>query len=364
MRVIITCAPGLGPYSTLLPIARAFVRAGAVTIVAVSPNLHLPGRDEGIDFIARRPIAYPQGSPPAGADERQWWHPQRVRMAVEGYEDMRGVIQSVRPDVLLADTNDRGAILAACAAHLPIVRIAMTSDAATLRIAQVERTIRADLASLLGINLDDKQSPSISLMPPSFFADTIDTSSKMAAYRDPDFVNRCDQKVQRNQPSSKPTVLISAGTTTRANAIDQLRLRLREVEAAGMQAIAVGLAADTIKKMQHEGGQHRFLGREDLESWYRSVDLISFHGGFSTTREGLMLGLPLHVRPAFGDHPYVAQRVPALGVGTASTSPENEEGEPILKMTERCAAQAQKFAREFDGLPSLSRLPSDLHKLI
>ena len=110
-------------------------------------------------------------------------------------------------------------------------------------------------------------------------------------------------------------VFVGFGSMAPADAqrtADQVRVALRR---AGVRGVVQGLPA-----WEPVGGEsvHFITGGADHARLFPAMAAVVHHGGAGTTATGLQAGVPSIVCPFFGDQPYWAARVGALGAGPAA----------------------------------------------
>lgn len=110
-----------------------------------------------------------------------------------------------------------------------------------------------------------------------------------------------------------PPVYIGFGSMPNSKPAETVRMVLQALDRGGQRGIISagwgGLRGDDLPKTVHMVGSlpHSWL--------LPQMAAVVHHGGAGTTAAGLAAGVPSIVSPFFGDQPFWAQRVVALGVG-------------------------------------------------
>ena len=122
------------------------------------------------------------------------------------------------------------------------------------------------------------------------------------------------------------------------------------------------MPVDTTKAAPHVRVVDRFPQQLLLEH----AALFVTHGGYNSIREAVRAGVPMAVRPMFGDQQYNALRVADLGLGEHIA---NRGAEPMLETCRRLLAdenvtdEARRAQKEMLALPGIDAAVTHLERL-
>ena len=379
MRVLFTSLPATGHFNSTLPLALAVKGAGHDVAFCCAPALrddtialgfeHRPG---GAATFAELFV----GGPPIGPARAQW--AQTVAFAERGAErmlpDLLDHVRDWRPDVLVRESAEYGALLAAEQLDLPHASIATGAWAARDDRRAIVADVLTDWRARLGLQPDPDATAifrylSYSFMPPSWDGDGQGTYPATAHFIR--YVNPQRADVARPEwldlPRRDPLVLASLGTVMHG-------------EPGLLEAIVDALADEPVQVVAAFGRDQdpvRFgtpPANVRLEHYVPQIPVLEAsalfvtHGGFNSTKEALSLGVPLVVIPIAGDQPYSAERVEALGLGLAVQRDERTADVIRARVREvmgedRFRRNAQAFASEMRALPPVTHAVRLLERL-
>ncbi|GLZ34827.1 UDP glycosyltransferase [Lentzea sp. NBRC 105346] len=242
-----------------------------------------------------------------------------------------------RPDVIVRETNEYGAIVAAEALGLPHAMVDIAPMIGQLRRAEQE------------LGLTSKAKLVAGLLPEEWYPDSPPTRR---SYRVP---GAC-------RTTEEPFILASFGSTTHWLLGKDSRLMEITVEALGEldTKAVVALGSDEMlarwrgprpDKVLLEGfvNQRKLLG---------ACEVFLTHAGFGGVREALEVGVPMVAVPLFADQPANAARIEELGLGSkvdaAGLTPAK-----LAKAIENVPRHHDMRAR-IEGLPMLETFADDL----
>lgn len=276
-------------------------------------------------------------------------------------ESMRGF----RPSLVVRDSVEFGALIAAQSARVPHARVAVHlvsfEDAIPALAAEPLAAMRAaqDLASDDGASL--RLEPCFSAFPEALDAPPLDADRTPPPFRArmPEEASRPAESVWTPSADPRPLVYITFGTIAGTMA------RVRHVYRVALDAVGElpVRAVLTTGPGIEDGALGVIPSNVQVEAWIPQREVLAHasavvcHGGSGTVRGSLAAGLPLVVIPFGADQPYNAERIAATGAGlavAADVSALRAAIERVLVDAELHAG-AQKMARELAALPPLER---------
>jgi UDP:flavonoid glycosyltransferase YjiC (YdhE family) len=374
MRILFSSTRGAGHILPLLPYARALRARGHEVLVAGPVDL---AATLGPTGFAHAVFDHPgdAGLGPLWAALRATPEDQRdtfiVREIFAGLNAatalprLRETMRAWQPQLVVRDSVEFAAAVAADAAGLPHARVAVYSGAAAASIFAAAVGPVDTLRASAGLPADAGASlgaePVFTSFPPSL--DGLDD----AARRPGPFHVR---EVVEGQPPAttgpvwappgdpRPLVYVTFGTmasgVAEARAVYRVALdALADLPVRGLLTTGQGMAPDALGPIP---------SNVHVEAWVPQVEALAraaavvCHGGSGTIIGALAAGLPLVVVPLFADQPYNARRVAALGVGVHLPSPTAE----ALRAAVRRALDdpelrrgAARVAAEIAALPTI-----------
>ena len=379
MRVMFTSLPATGHFNSTLPLALGVQAAGHDVAYCCAPAF----RDDtiGLGFEHRPGGAATfaelfEGGPPIGPARAQW--AQAVAFATRGagrmLPDLLEHVRDWQPDVLVRESAEYGALLAAEQLDLPHASIATGAWAARDDRREVVADALTDWRVRLGLPPDPDATAifrylSYSFMPPSW--DGADPGTYPATAQFIRYVNPQRAGVARpewlDMPRRDPLVLASLGTVMHAES-GLLEAIIAALADEPVQVVAaIGRDQDTDRFGTPPANVHleRYVPQIPV---LEACSLFVTHGGFNSTKEALSLGVPLVVIPIAGDQPYSAARVEALGLGRAVQPHERTADVIRTRVREvmgdaRFLRNARAFADEMRALPPVTHAVRLLERL-
>jgi len=318
-RVLLAVHPGQGHLDPLAPLGRALVAAGGAVLVATSrrfaPRVQAcgldavaVGRDWSQDSAAATFPAFAEG----GATGQLQAYASELAPAA--LPDLVAVGESWRPDVVLRDATDFGALLAAEVLGLPQVPVGMMLRTTGPLLAGLAGGALATARHDAGLAPDPDCSRAdgavyVDLIPPAWTPEGWPAPARLEHVRHPAF----DGVRPPDRAAGRPVVLMSLGTVNTDDTFTRVA-----VEAA------VGQPWDllvTLGEHGDPGGFGAVPGNVTLERYVAHAEVLPrcsaviTHAGAGGVMSALAHGLPTVCLPRTADQPLNAWRAHALGVG-------------------------------------------------
>ena len=340
MRMLFGFAGGIGHFLPLAPIARAAQAAGHTIAVAGRPQhqaeVEAPGFDvfpigEDADVSASRTPLRPLNP---RLEDRVLREGFARRIAAERAAALVPLVEAWRPDAIVCDETDFGAMVAAERLGVPHANVLVLAAGSFARRPVIEGPLH-ELRAAHGLPPDPglamlDRDLVLSPFPPSFRDPAFPLPSTGHAFRpaatDPD--GGPPACVGDIQPG--PCVYVTLGTVFNLESgdlfervlegIGNLPISVVVTVGRGLEPIALG---DVPSNVRVEG----FVPQAVL---LPHCDLVVCHGGSGSVTGALAYGVPLVVLPMGADQPMNAARVEALGVGLVldaiGSAPEDIRG--------------------------------------
>ena len=373
MKLLFSFVGGRGHLDPLLPLANAATAQGHDVRVAGRPSMEAAVVDAGHRFVAVQPdVVAPALIVPLAEPD-----PDRERLVLrDGFAgrtarlratDVLVVCEQDRPDLVIADEIDFGALIAAEVLGIPRVVVTVSAAGDFVRpevVAEPLAAVRATfglpddgLAMTIGVAV-------VAPVPPMF--------------RDPGRLLPATTKWMR--PAVLDTVP-SPSVWTTANDLPHIHVTLGtifnmesgDLFARLLDAVA-GLNADVVVTVGNDIDPSTFgappphvrVERFLLPtSVFPGADLVISHGGSGTVVSALACGAPQLLLPMGADQPDNAARCEALGIGVAldpvrATPSAIGAAAARLLNDDRCRARALALADEAARLSPAAEVLPDL----
>ncbi|MGW3715667.1 glycosyltransferase [Streptomyces sp. NPDC005133] len=356
MKVLFAATPGVGHVRPLLPVLDAFRAAGHEVSIAISDGIDVTGLDGAVTRYDKGPARFPRCPYGPGPERVAWWSRVNTQMAWASYLDSSEIIEDFRPDLLIRDSAERGAYLAAEVAGLEHATVFAGSETALAPYLLREARMSAPWRAALGLPEDPQGATQVPLLGiglthPDFYGPDAELVPRAAFYRSP------EAGPYPGAEHRGPFILVSMGTTEQVPHLEFTRRILTGLNGSGVQ-VAATVPDDCQAVVAEEFGYADILGFSDLTSHLNRADVVVTHGGFGTVQAALRRGIPLHITPFHSDQFFNAERVSACGVGTwlpwdsctpgrLARSVMHTVHDPSFK------ASAQRFAQRVRSLPGL-----------
>ncbi len=372
MRVLFSSTRGSGHVHPLLPYAHALLRLGHEVLVAaphsVGPALQAAKLDHA-------PFDHPGDAQlaPIWARFREVPREQTLAIAVReifaglnaraALPGLRETIRTFRPDLVVRESAEYGAAVAAAEAGVPHARVAVhmvgfeEGNMSALAAVAVDVLRReAGLAHDEGAAL--RAAPIFAAFPASLDVVASDVEVFRSQVPLPPFDDAAGTPTWAAGDASLPLVYVTFGTivgTTQdaqavyraaLDAVAALPVRALLTTGPGIDAAALGAVPANVTVAQWV---------PQAEVFPRATALVC-HGGSGTMLGGLAAGVPMVIAPVGADQPYNAQRVDEVGAGVAVMKPDATSLRDALTrvLQDRdMRAAAGRLAREMAALPTV-----------
>jgi len=326
MRILFSFAGGPGHFDPMVPIVQAAQAAGHTSAVACGPSRVSVVQTAGFTAFGIGPARSRDPArrlPLQEVDVTREERDLRERFAGRSgarAADLRALAREWRPDLVVADETDFGAVLAAEGLGIPYATVLVLAAGSLMRrevVADTLERVRADL----GLPPD-----------PDFVAMSryLVLSPFPAILRDPAFplpptAHLFRPMEVRDRPSGPPpwperlagapTVYFTLGTEFNVESGDLFPRVLAGLAQLPVNVlVTVGREIDPAELGPQPEHVHveRFLPQADV---LPRCELVVFHGGSGTLTGALAHGLPMVILAMGADQPANAKRCQALGLG-------------------------------------------------
>lgn len=377
MRILFTFVGGHGHLEPLVPIARAAREAGHAVSVACGPAMAAAVRAAGLEAIALgidgRPLT--ERLPLRPVDRTREERDLRERFARRAARYRAPLVgelcDGLRPDVLVCDETDFGAMVAAEACGLPFATVCVIAAGGFVRPDVVGETLDA-LRAEHGLPPD----PGLA-MPGRYLV----LASFPPRYRDP--AHPLPATAHCFRPPGPATVTPPPWTVTRPGApavyftlgtvfnMESGALLEHAVAALGALPVnllvTVGHAIDPAALGPQPPHVHvaRHIPQAEV---LPHCDGVVSHGGSGSVIGAIAHGLPLVVLPLGADQPWNADRCVALGLGEAldavrATAADLRGAVTRVLGEPRYRRSAARLRAELEALPDVSAAVALLERL-
>jgi len=371
MRVLLSSTRGAGHLQPLLPYARALRAHGHEVLVAGPADIaatlreaelaHAPFDHPGDDTLA--PIwARLRQVPPAEAAQivvREIFAGVNARVAIP---KLLETIETWRPDVILRDSVEFGAVVAAERAGVPHARVAVHMVSFEDGIPPLAAEPLDQLRRAAGLPPDAAASvraePVFCAFPASLDGASTDSDQQPVPFRVRviDDAPRAAPAPWAARDDGRPLIYITfgtiAGTSSDVHSVYRTALdAIADLRVRALLTTGRGMAAGTLGAIP---------GNVHVEQWVPQRDVFAHaaalvcHGGSGTVCGSLAAGVPMVVVPLFADQPHNARRVAAVGAGIALPAPDAANLRAAVTRVLGDAdfsRGARRIAAEIAGLP-------------
>lgn len=381
MRVLFTTLRNTSHFLPLVPILEACRRHGHEVAVAAPPDLAERVAATGAQFF---PFGHPgdEGLRPYWMRQRDATGDEAARIVIGGIfagvcagTALPGVIATLerwRPAIVVRESQEYAALLAAEKAAIPHVRVAITARSAELPLLPFAAPSLDEHRRGLGLAPDPScervlHEPALTLFPASLDA-AASESAPVRRFRAP-------RKPAAPLPDfwagrSGPFVYLTLGTVM--GNMEQMRSAYRPVLDAVSElplrvllTIGNDLPLDELGAVPPNVHVQRFVPQDEV---LPHAAAVLCHGGSGTVLGTLAAGVPLVVAPMFADQPHNAERVAAIGAGLSLPTRGASAAElrtALSRVLEEPSfrAGAQGVAAEMAALPPIDDAPLELERL-
>jgi UDP:flavonoid glycosyltransferase YjiC (YdhE family) len=338
MRVLFSATRGSGHVQPLLPYARALVARNHEVVVAAPASVGETLRGAG---LAHAPFDHPgdEALGPIWARLRGLSAEEAIAIAVReifagvnakvALPKLQATIDEWRPHLVVRDSVELAALVAAERAGVPHARVAVHSVSFEEALpALVDAPIDA-LRTLSGLSADEGASMRAEAVFSSFPAslDCVPAGSRMRA----PFRARVVEDAPSSEPAPwaptgdpRPLVYVTFGTIvgTMADARSVYRTSLDAVADLPVRALLTtgrGFDVGALGEIPTNVHVAEWVPQRDV---LPQAAVLACHGGSGTLLGGLAAGLPVIVVPVSADQPHNGRLVAAAGVGITLTTPD------------------------------------------
>ena len=333
MRVLVSSTRGAGHFAPLVPFARACVRAGHEVLAAGPPDLEDTVAAAGFDY-------WRFDSPPEEELGPVWGRvPTVSREEAEqlvireifgrlnttaALPRLREACEQWRPDLVLRESAEFGAALAAELHDVPHARVATglgVSESVILSVAApAVDAVRQDAGLSPDPGADTlRRSSSLTMFPTALEDPAHPAEAHTLRFADPAWDVAPAELPDWWDGAGGPLIYVSFGSVAGGleMAAGAYRAAVEAMKGLGARVLlTVGRVADLSDFAAAPPNVH-------VEAWVPQADVLAHaalvvcHGGSGTTLGSLAAGRPLVVVPLFADQPVNAERVAAAGAGLA-----------------------------------------------
>jgi UDP:flavonoid glycosyltransferase YjiC (YdhE family) len=338
-RMLFSSAGGSGHLEPLAPLAGAAVAAGHAVAVATRPWMVSRAEALGVQAFAagsdlglaprRRPLALLDVEREIRAVGPGFGR----RIARERAVDLLPLCASWRPDLLVSEELDYGAMLVAERLGLPHATVLVSAAGSFVRpevVAGPLDEVRAEhgLPPDPGLAMPGRHLV-LSPFPPSFRDPGVPLPATARSFRPfaPEAAGSEEPPPWLTHLGDGPVVYLTLGTVFNMESGDlfhRVLAGLRELPVRVVVTLGRDLDPAELGRQPAHVRVERFVPQAELLPF---CDLVVSHGGSGSVMGALAHGLPLVLLPMGADHPLNAARCEALGVGctldAVAASPED-----------------------------------------
>jgi UDP:flavonoid glycosyltransferase YjiC (YdhE family) len=323
LRVIVAVRPSRGHLHSIVPVAQALSAAGHQVVVAsaaaLASTVYAAGLDwmpAGLDHVTVRDIIDPDPGEPGDDPDFGLY---AIGHKVADLLDI--MLGSFRPDLVLRDSTDLAATVAAEVLGVPLVTYGITSfiDRDSWFLEGADRTL-AVIRSAYGLDPDPglealSRGLYLAVVPPDFENGTLPvTEVQPVAYSAWDGGGDTPTPAWLSELPDRPTVLVTLGTVFNDRP-DLFRLWCHALAEDGCNVICTlgpDVRPDDVGAVPSSVRIERFLPHSVLLP-HCSVTVC--HSGLNTMLGSLWAGVPVVGVPMGSDQEHNAARCDALGLG-------------------------------------------------
>jgi len=284
-------------------------------------------------------------------------------------EELRPVIERVRPDLVVQEVSNYGAGIAAGLAGIPAVCHGVGRDTPDELTLSIEAQVR-DLAARMGCALppgrvDGFGNPFIDIYPPSLQLPEFRAKANRIELRPVPFTEGGEVPAWvTGRNSGRPLVYLTLGTSS-GGTVEVLRHAIDGLAPLDVDVlVATGPSLDVTQLGEVPANVH-------IETWVPQarilplVDLVVHHGGSGTTIGALAAGVPQLSFPWAGDSFANSEAVLASGAGDRLL-PDEVRAEAVTEKARRLLADggyreaAGAVAKEIAAMPEPAEVAARL----
>jgi UDP:flavonoid glycosyltransferase YjiC (YdhE family) len=381
MRILFSSKGLMGHLLPLLPFAHALKKSGNEILVATPENMAATLREEGLDHakvdeVPNERLKEIWASAISDSSEDLLTAAGKLfayASARSALSNLRNAVGNWRPDIIVRDSAEYAASIAAAQAGIPIARVAVNTaytETEMLRIATAPIDFLREEAGLVPDNGTALQAePIFTFFPPSF--------ERTATLANASVPFRVQTKRHSKgelplpewaHPDERPLIFITFGTLAQKSKKFPFLIR------STLQAVA----SLPIRALLSTGTNldFRLLGTVAdnviVRAWVRQCDIyphaaaLVCHGGSGTILAGLAHELPMVVIPIAGDQPENGQRIEMIGGGIVIREPDVSQIRSAISSVLfdiKFRSAAAKISKEIAGLNSIDAAAIQLQQI-
>ena len=386
VRVLFATTANAGHFRPLVPFAEACRRAGHDVLVAGQAGAGPAARRAGLSF---RALAEPDGEQLARFRTGQAGLPATQAMgraltdlyirlyAGAALEDMLAVIEEWRPDVVVRESAEFSALVAAQRLGVPHARVGIgLSTQLETQMLALGGPALDELGATIGVvpGLADHaaQSLCLTMAPASLDGPDSPETDRVRRFSQPPAGLAGSAPDEWGDPAA-PLVYLSFGTEVPSPERDYFpgvyRAAVEALHGTGARVLV------TIGDQRDPADLGPLPAGVRVERWVSQADLMPHtavmvgHAGSGSTLSALAAGVPMALVPFFADQPFNARRVAELGAaialdGEPASLPRLEQAALELLSDPRYRDRARTIAHEMQTLPPIEQAPRALSALV
>lgn len=380
MRILFTSLRNTSHFLPLVPFIDACRRAGHEVAVSAAPDLAERVAKTGAEF---RPFGHPgdEGLRPIWARLRDVPREEASQVVIRdifagacakwALPDLLGTVERWKPDVVVRESQEYAAVVAAEKAGIPHARVSITARGMEGMMFSVAGPALDAHRQSVGLPRDEageafSREPALTMFPESL--DPYPSTAPLLRFRSA-------RKAPSGLPdhwsgSTAPLAYVTFGTVigTMADLRSYYRLAVeavRDLPVRVLFTIGNDIPVEELGAVPPHVRVERFVPQDDV---LPHAAAVVCHGGAGTTLGTLAAGVPLVVAPMMADQPDNAERVAACGAGIA-LPPREATAETLRDALQRVLAEpsfreaARKVAAEMASLPLVDDAPVAIQRL-
>lgn len=374
MRILFSSTRGSGHVQPLLPYARALVARNHEVVIAAPAEVGESLRDAG---LAHAPFDHPGDEALAPIWARLRGVSEQEAITIAGSEIFAGVnarvalpklqatVRDFRPQLIVRDSVEYAALIAADVAGVPHARVAVHSVSFEETLPALAEAPLDALRAQSGLTFDRGASLRNEAVFSSFPA-ALDVVPGNSLQRSPFRARTVDEVPSSAAPAwtsaddARPLVYITFGTIapTMAEFRPIYRCVLDAVADLPVRAVLTtgqSLAAETLGAIPANVHVAAWIPQRDL---LPHTAAVLCHGGSGTLLGALAAGLPMVVVPFGADQPHNGRLVATAGAGLTLRNPDASAVRAALRRVlenPELRQNAERLAAQIAAMPGLDR---------
>jgi UDP:flavonoid glycosyltransferase YjiC (YdhE family) len=386
MDIWISVLPGYGHLFPTLPLARALTDAGHVVTYCSAPGFKSTVEDLGFEHISVGLDYTLDGQGSAFNDLGVGPEAVEVIMFVEGpivvATDLVACFKSAKPDAMLIDPVEFGAMTACEAAGVPwgsfvngvrtsrmVGLLPFDKDQRAKALEQMHHEPRRRRREAVGLgpsDLDPAEAPydrtlALMMAPPSLEAWPLGALSHTGHHLRPEVHASEAEDLAPEAGRERPLVVITFGTLFGTKELYERAVAAAldgKIDVVAVTGEELDLIDDRLFTMRW-ASMDRLLDR---------ADAVVHHGGWGSTVGALATGTPSVVIPLGAEQPTNAARIASIGAGLWVHEPniESELGPAISAILDNPVYRlnAERLQREIEAMPSAADVVPIIERLV